>query len=580
MAALSLLLPLAVAALFDSPYIEHVDAEGYAAHTLDPDYFVVGIIYAQDTNDIAVLSDLFETALSKYHYFCKVIAIDCTDDPKVCPEEMRSQLPALAGYQPAGLDSSTGKPVVYKQEFEGMLGQKQLTDWLSNYAANFADDLDGYNIADFERQSFNKVMLFSNKSTAPLMFKGLSSLYRGRLIFGFVGKEQQELQEMYKVAAFPTLLVVGPDGVTLYQGELEFDEIAAFLEPFALAEKVPLVESLKRKSVEKGEGPVVLSLNAVALEEHLSVSQKLVLVHYTDGRAAKGWRNIKAKYNGIAELIELDCSKPKNMQLAETQGAKRLPSMRLFPINRKRKSLEVRLDDYFEETLSKELKPTIQPLDNNNIGIFISSMQNVHKIGVLLLSPETLTLQFKALASEPAYKEKMSFGYYSAGNEGILADFNLKRYPTIVAFVTVGNEGQMKTAEYLGELDNYHNIIRFIDQLFVSFKVQPVPPVAPWKDEEIQHYEALSFNQLCVKKGGVCLLAFLSGDLVRASQEDDSNHKHHETLQKLQAESHRQKALIRFGWIDGECQHELREGFGVPAASLPSVVLYYPETKL
>jgi hypothetical protein len=100
--------------------------------------------------------------------------------------------------------------------------------------------------------------------------------------------------------------------------------------------------------------------------------------------------------------------------------------------------------------VSKELKYTVQSANNNNsIGSYIQSMKRLEKVGFLLLSEEPLSLQFKAIASDPSFKEKMGFGYYNAGDKDILENFNLKRYPTILTFTTVGDEGQMKTEEQM-----------------------------------------------------------------------------------------------------------------------------------
>jgi hypothetical protein len=580
MALFGLLLPLSVAALFDSPYIEHVDLAAYRAAVQDPDYLVVSVIYDEAGEGSQTLSRLLEAVLPKYHFFCKVVALDCTYDSEACPKEIRSSLPALTSYQPAGLNPYTGKPLVYQRDYEGMIGEKELTDWLASYTAFFGEELNDDNFKAFSEEELNKVLLFSNKAHVPLMIKGLSCKYRGRLEFGFIGKDQRDLHTHYQVSASPTILVLTQDGAHTYEGAAEFEAISDYLEAFASSEKKPAkIKQAKDLPREVVDGFEARSVKAEDFEELLERSQKLVLVHYYKQNVAPSWPDVKDKYKGVVDLVELDCSQDTNWELAKTHGAKRLPSMRLFPANRKRKSLEISFDEYFEETVSKELRYTIHPVNDHSMGLFVQSMKDLDKIGFLLLSDKPLSLQFKAIAAEPYFKETMSFGYYAGSDKEILRSFSLNRHPTIVAFITVGDEGQMNTAEYAGSLEDFKAIHSFAEDLLKAFDKQPEDD-EDWREEDIPHFDSLNFNRLCLKKGGVCVVALLEGALVSSSQTDKHNSRHLETLQRLQAEAYKQKTPTRYGWVDGVCQHDVREAFNIPETALPNVGFYFPGKKL
>jgi hypothetical protein len=54
-------------------------------------------------------------------------------------------------------------------------------------------------------------------------------------------------------------------------------------------------------------------------------------------------------------------------------------------------------------------------------------------------------------------------------NEDILANFNNKRYPTIISFIAQGDEGGVRFSEYPGDLTNYANIQMFLEQLASEF---------------------------------------------------------------------------------------------------------------
>ena len=70
------------------------------------------------------------------------------------------------------------------------------------------------------------MLLFTDKKTTPAIFKSLSKKFLDKLVFGEVRHTEAELVAKFKVAEFPTLLVV-TDIETLtgdkYSGEIKVD---------------------------------------------------------------------------------------------------------------------------------------------------------------------------------------------------------------------------------------------------------------------------------------------------------------------------------------------------------------------
>ena len=81
--------------------------------------------------------------------------------------------------------------------------------------------------------------LFSSKQKVPPIYRALAAHYRNRLRFAFVPAEAQaaaELAEKFGVEKWPTLLVNGPAGHSLYGGKMKLDGLIDFVDSFALPE--------------------------------------------------------------------------------------------------------------------------------------------------------------------------------------------------------------------------------------------------------------------------------------------------------------------------------------------------------
>jgi len=50
-----------------------------------------------------------------YVDFFRTVVYDCSMDEKLCPEDVRANLPSVEGHQPAGLNPYTNKPLVHKR---------------------------------------------------------------------------------------------------------------------------------------------------------------------------------------------------------------------------------------------------------------------------------------------------------------------------------------------------------------------------------------------------------------------------------------------------------------------------------
>merc|ERR1719181_2666856 len=113
--------------------------------------------------------------------------------------------------------------------WEGKMEKKALSGRLGKLVPDMSTVLTGETIDKFltSDPTKPKVMLFSNKDKAPLMFKALSSeqVLRRTIKFGFVKEAESAIVSRFKVKKFPTLIsVTGPkaDQKEVYSGDINF----------------------------------------------------------------------------------------------------------------------------------------------------------------------------------------------------------------------------------------------------------------------------------------------------------------------------------------------------------------------
>ena len=128
-----------------------------------------------------------------------------------------------------------GKP---PSDYNGPREAKALQDHASNLVPSNSKRLTAKNAGDFLKGAkMPKVVLFTDKSETPMLYKALSTEFKAHLAFGEVQKSNKELVKQFDVTAFPTLLVLpagdaAPDTATRFDGAFQARAIRSFLNSF------------------------------------------------------------------------------------------------------------------------------------------------------------------------------------------------------------------------------------------------------------------------------------------------------------------------------------------------------------
>ena len=88
--------------------------------------------------------------------------------------------------------------------------------------------------------------MFTERKTTPAVYKSLSKYFKGKLLFGEARKSDTELTSKFKIAKFPTVMVI-TDGDNyqgkIYEGDSQRDHMMDFLREYAYAAKAAKKES-------------------------------------------------------------------------------------------------------------------------------------------------------------------------------------------------------------------------------------------------------------------------------------------------------------------------------------------------
>ena len=222
---------------------------------------------------------------------------------------------------------------------------------------------------------FNKIILFTEKDKTPLIYKGLSSLFYDRILFGEVHSSEKEIIEKFNVMSFPTIVVVenpfllkDTHKLHYYQGNVVASELAEFIEQFALREK----NYVKRMTDMKAERSPFARLNSENYESFFDSEEsenKSKIVYFTNGhfdvsKLPEDIKRFAAQSSGYFNFGIFDCKDVKKLCKSEFfVDVDKLPSLYVF--NPKDQGLMMRNNRLLPTSYQKLLNYFVQRIESN-----------------------------------------------------------------------------------------------------------------------------------------------------------------------------------------------------------------------
>lgn len=185
-------------------------------------------------------------------------AVNCGEQEKLCEDQDVLSTPKLKVYPP--LPAPT-------HEYVAEMNAKRMTSYLAGYFSGKVEEIREIDLKHFldKKTGTPKVILFTEKTGIPTIYKALSNTLSETLDFGIVRSDQEAIVSKYSVRSFPTLLVIkGTDPKPhVYKGDLKYRPMFEFLNIYS---EVFIVAD------EKGAAPIIKPWKSDAVPELFQAS--------------------------------------------------------------------------------------------------------------------------------------------------------------------------------------------------------------------------------------------------------------------------------------------------------------------
>jgi len=165
--------------------------------------------------------DEYNKVASDLKGIAKICAISCTEWPVFCQKNNVKETPAIMVYPTNPMPA-----FIYEGKMEAKAISGKVAKFVPDYSIKLTKDtIDSFVTSEPTKP---KILLFSNKKTAPMMWKALSSetVFKRTVKFGFVTDGETEICSKFKVTKFPTVISMRggskAESKETYKGEINF----------------------------------------------------------------------------------------------------------------------------------------------------------------------------------------------------------------------------------------------------------------------------------------------------------------------------------------------------------------------
>eukprot|EP00347_Sterkiella_histriomuscorum_P011459 403372372 len=484
----------------------------------------------------------------------------------------------------------------------------------------FADNKDDLEV--------NKVILFSNKTKTPPIYKALTTYFRDRVRFAFVQAENKDIVALYKEDGigekFPSILVLKSfdidanstidkiEKILYKKKDIKFEELKDFFNQYARYGKKEALESAKQSSSSsssseeesetktsskkdrRAKKPYAELYDYRQFNSKILEQEKAALVFYITSQNVTQdvqlFDKIFAAVNGPLNVgvFYINQSAPDYQEVYnKLKLGKKFPQLRfyknnLFGEDKNAKSFEIyikklaQITEEIHENIDHDVKEVSEKIFNN---LAVSSaVEEKKNVIVYFYNDERMSLHFKALSGVKYLHDDFVFMSVFDPSQEMLQQFQIQQLPAVAGILkALGDDTtQARQFTYGGPI-SYEDILKNLLHLEgkeddYQQKVKLQSKTRDRKFEEITNQ--YKFQQNCLDKGKGCAIAFLSGN----SQQDYEvrNHKEYlETLEQLEKDA---KSLpLYYMWVNASCHSYMLEKFEITPMFIPTVIFYLPE---
>lgn len=222
----------------DDPYVISLDENNFDEDTFG--WVRLVEFYAPWCGHCRALSPKWSALGKSLQGVIKVAAIDCDQFGSVCHRFDVNGYPTIKAFL-----SNTDSVGI---EYEGDRSAKDLERWAVSMIPDHISRLSKLRqMEDFLKQCGGKqskdkaswhacVLLFTERPSTSPLYRSLSFMYLGKMIFGEVQQKHASLGEAFNITSYPSLIVVcngNRNTVEVFQKKMQPDRIRTFLNSFA-----------------------------------------------------------------------------------------------------------------------------------------------------------------------------------------------------------------------------------------------------------------------------------------------------------------------------------------------------------
>lgn len=429
--------------------------------------------FVKDSENSKRGAEFLSPISEKLDFLAGIILVDCDDfEPKdfyYCQKdpEAKDGYPKMVIYKPPEykVNPYTKEPnphteIPYDKK---EVSEASIYNFITSHIINKSTKLNPDNIDNFLNNIvYNKVILFTDKTQTPLLFRGLSSFYYDRLLFGEVGKEHSSLLKRFDIKSFPTLLVyvTQEDDMILDEPRIEIynDKIAArnivfFINEYALPEKLYMkikntenTHDIKYKVAMKK-----LESNSDFMKYFEKFKLKRFIVYLSnEEEIPEDIKKFSKNANGFFNFVRFNCKNSEEF-CKNSFNVKNIPSLLLinkFVLDenkneitdlQKRFEKSINLSFEYNEIVNEiltEFPSDFIEANPQNFPSLISQANLKKRTPIVYLYEKEIPLGLHLFSTEQLYKKYVDLIIYELPTKEILKNLQIKTLPATIIMIT------------------------------------------------------------------------------------------------------------------------------------------------
>ena len=461
--------------------VKHI--EGLARVLNETDLTYLAYFYVKGSENSRMGAEFLIKLAEKLDFLAGILMIDCEDftpkDIAYCKKdpEAKDGFPKMVLYKPPEyrINPYTQQRVPHEEIVydKKEVSEPSIYNFLTGHILNKSIKLNSENIESFlANPLYNKVILFTDKTQTPLLYRGLSSFYYDRLLFGEIEKDQMELLKRFKIKTFPTLILY-----VTQEDEMELDEprilqykdmiagrnIVVFVNDYALPEKL----YLKAARVTPEELKYKLNVKDLNKDDYMKFFQKFskrrFIVYLSKGSNGENSDNEINKNdvpenlkkfikftNGFFTFVKFNCEKDGEEFCLNTFKVKSLPALVLINnsvldenrqqtndlVKRLEKPLKLSLDF---ETLANEIQGEfpgeMKEGDPQNFGMLVNNANKAGRVPIIYFYENDLPIALQLISTDSVYKKYVEFIAFEFPSKEIQKNFQIRKLPATILMI-------------------------------------------------------------------------------------------------------------------------------------------------